>query len=244
MLSLHSTVLATACVGSSSVRSYVGVLEMAEGLTLHEKDANDNEIDLCDEDPDCVDALIFYLYHLNYDERAFTTPAYRLMFHVQMCVLAEKFQIEPLQTLAVEKFTKHLEEMEVSEHELTQCATIAYENYGGTVELRQQIVKAAIVRKLFMHSTSPYSEFEQAMITHPHLAIGIVKAQQGIIEARRDPIDARRGPMQFKCPDKDCGSTFIRRVFVEQESACFACPRCEKTFTGSQWLQHIVEDRD
>ena len=193
-------------------------------------------IDLSDEAPDNVDALLFYLYHLNYDERLFTTPAFRLMFHVEMCIMANKFNIRPLHDLAVDKFKTHVQCTDVSEQELAQAAMIAYEAPpDSTAEVCQQIAKTAIRQKLYVYGTTPgsVSQFETLMRTCSALAADIAIEQQAMLEAMKS--------VQFKCPDKRCGTTFLKRIFVDNGYGLFACPRCEQTFKGSQWMKNIIE---
>jgi hypothetical protein len=91
-------------------------------------------LDLSEDDPLLVSALISYLYRLDYDE-ADTLP-----FHLEVSLLADKYDIDPLQQVASAKFERRLHSVETSEAELVEAASLAYEITGPTQFCRSHII--------------------------------------------------------------------------------------------------------
>lgn len=60
-------------------------------------------IDLHDDDSEIVDTMLYYMYHFDYRDDKDNGPD-PLLLHIRLFMLADKYIIEPLQTLATEKF--------------------------------------------------------------------------------------------------------------------------------------------
>jgi hypothetical protein len=100
-----------------------------------------------------------------------------------MCVLGDKYDMRPLQDLALEKFQKQTTVSPPTGSELANVAICAYDAIGATIEIRKIIVELAINHKLIATeiTAEPVDDFERAMQACPGLCLDIVKVQQGMI---------------------------------------------------------------
>lgn len=149
-----------------------------ESLTDEAQEGNERKIDLSLDDSACVETMISYFYALNYDCRFRKDPCSELEFHVQICLIADKYLIKPLQRLATEKFMYSSRSATVVESDLAAAAMTAYEAPGPTMGICQRITQVAIEKHLF--DTAKHddvaSPFEKAMQAYPRLGIATAVA--------------------------------------------------------------------
>ncbi|KAH9840440.1 hypothetical protein Tdes44962_MAKER01640 [Teratosphaeria destructans] len=181
VLCLHSPVLAKWCKGA-----------FAEVRT-HRVDLSDQE------DPACVEGLIHYLYRLGYKDPARGA----LRYHVQMCVLADKYDIPPLKQLAVARF-REVAEKEYAGAAFAEAAAEAFEVAGATAEICEVVAGLAVKHRLLAPSNEGGSAFRGVAKGCPELLMAVLGRMQE--EADRDV--RKEGPelqeeMCYECPD--CG---------------------------------------
>lgn len=192
MLALHSPVLQAACTqGFKVLSSHNDTATHAFMLTLHQE-AHENKIDLSEEGPACVGAFVYYMYNLNYDAAHFADKENYLSLHVQLCIIADKYDMKLLQSLAVDKFRSQVEASAPSESDIATAASCAYDAMGPTTEIRKMIVEQALTRKLIPTEISeePATEFEKTMHMFPGLCIDMYKSQQKVVGQREEEAKA------------------------------------------------------
>ena len=130
-----------------------------------------------EDEADCIDALVDFLYSLNYCDGAFESEN-RLAKHVKMCILADKYDMEPLRALAVQKFKGHAElKYFCTEPQLAEATMIAYEAPGPTEEIRKEIVRVALKEGfLFSDTSKAAGPMVDLLETCTRLAGDVVKA--------------------------------------------------------------------
>lgn len=134
-------------------------------------------MDLPDDDPNCVAAMVNFFYKLNYDMSFFSDRDCPLAVHVKMCILADKYCVTTLQDLAVDKFIRCLTDDDWPEEKMTDAARLAYDALGPTKEVRAAIVRRAVEDELFVpRSYGASRPFERFMRECAPLATDLVSA--------------------------------------------------------------------
>lgn len=86
------------------------LLHVACKHTDCQKEGVDGKINLIDDDPLAVDAMLHYLYHFDYEE--YSEPrqpnnAAAMMFSIRVYNIANKYLINPLKQIATKNFRRH-----------------------------------------------------------------------------------------------------------------------------------------
>ncbi|KAK4550260.1 hypothetical protein LTR36_003227 [Oleoguttula mirabilis] len=209
------------------------------------KEATKRKVDLSDDGPLCVKALVHYFYALSY-----TLPdldrhdeALILNHHVKMCIMADKYDIQPLKNLAISVFKGAAKDIARAQ-ELSGAAALAYEAAGATEEIRKTIVDIGIERNLlsFKHDTS----LGRVMADFPEFARDYAQTVEGqLAELKKAPslvgggARVRETEKRYKCPI--CNLTFV--VYF-QRAYVYYCPACASA-SGRQaqaWLSYVVDE--
>ena len=165
-----------------------------------------------------MERLIGYLYDLDYDPPILPNRSAILEFHVHMSVIADKYDMTALRTLAAKKFQIECEKSRLSEAEMASAAAAAYEYQGPAADICAHIVRMAIDSRILL-PTRDSATFQQVMKTYPELGIDMAKAQA----SRPEPL--KKGETRMNCAE--CSRDFI--VALEelqttgQEYYCFWC---------------------
>ena len=85
------------------------------------REAREQSIDTTDDGEDCIEALIYYLYNLDYPDS--TSP---LALHVRMAILADKYDIRDLGVIAYVKLAEALRK----ESSRTMTSSMRLEQHG------------------------------------------------------------------------------------------------------------------
>jgi hypothetical protein len=131
---LHSDVLAAAC-------------------SRNFKEATIGTVDLSDDNPDSVDALVQYCYKLDYGFPQHSLIGNEFLFHLQVCIVADKYDIAPLQTLATHKFRHLCTTTKIYLQHFAEAAALAYEFSEPAKDIRGIIVETAIEQNLLAEDT-------------------------------------------------------------------------------------------
>ncbi|USW54350.1 Putative BTB/POZ domain-containing protein [Septoria linicola] len=179
------------------------------------------KIDVSEHDPTHVESLVNYLY------------SSRLCFHVEMCVLADKYDIQGLVKLSATKF-ELLVNSTSSPAEIAPAAAIAYEAASVTKAIRKNLIAHVIKQGLFSYATK-CEELEMVMKEYPEFAIDMARAMSNLSSWLHPPT---ANPRQFKCTN--CAKTFDWYMPGSQ-AAIYSCPGCEVPFSGRHWRASAVD---
>ncbi|KAL2158847.1 hypothetical protein VTH06DRAFT_4039 [Thermothelomyces fergusii] len=130
------------------------------------KEAQEGKIDLPDDDPELVRIMIYYLYHLDYSvsppqkqvvsdledaqskNETLAKPTMGVLTtHAKVYTLAEKYLIQGLKTLALQKFTSAI----ASSIDVDDYLEAAQEAYTSTIH-DDRGLRDAIVETLYIHA--------------------------------------------------------------------------------------------
>ncbi|KAK4499360.1 hypothetical protein PRZ48_009873 [Zasmidium cellare] len=200
VLSAHSKVLEKACSGD-----FAGRLKEASHRTL----------DLSEYDHDIVDGLVEYLYHFKYDSATEKHHQHQgaLTFHVQMCILGDKYDMESLKNVAAHQFKLTLR-TNCSPEDFADAARYAYDASPVTEEIRKAIVSKATQDPKVGVDPEGKTPFEDVMEEYPELAVAIAKAACANSEDRWS---------YFECGN--CAYPGRQKVLTGK--AVPACPWCQ-----------------
>ncbi|KAF7185948.1 hypothetical protein HII31_12821 [Pseudocercospora fuligena] len=201
VLSLHSDVFKRACV-SPFMESSKRAISMAQ-----------------DHETDEIRALVEYMYKFDYSEPSDMEEA--VQFHVQMAVLADKWDVRGLKELATKKFTSMLNPHWSA---LVPAIKAAYTSQPIIAEMCKAVVKVAAESMDVMLPGSTNAVLDEAMLAHPKFAVDLVHQQ-----ARTKPANTR--PQMASCPH--CGTAPETRLslFLSNGSVQYQCARCSRGWT-------------
>ncbi|EME43757.1 hypothetical protein DOTSEDRAFT_71563 [Dothistroma septosporum NZE10] len=158
ILASHSSVLNRACSG-----------EFMEGRK--------KKYDLSEYDVGQVEALIEYMYTLEYQISDDVSSLEELCLHINMCILADKYDIPCLKEFATTKSKSCIDDVAVIE--MAKPVTLVYEAEGATAEIRKALVQDLVHYDVF-HAQKSYERrriFETLLESYPRFAIDIIRAQ-------------------------------------------------------------------
>lgn len=195
------------------------------------KEASQRTLDLSEYYSDILDAFVEYMYYFDYDssiEKHYPTEEGLLEFHVQMCVIADKYDMQPLKALAVKKFKAALDNTN-STDDLADAARCAYDASPATEEIREQIVKKAAKDPLVGVNAAPKTTLEDVMMKYPEFAVTVAKAACGFVYPTTSSSKREARWNLFECQAAArCGYTGRQSVFVDYPVP--NCPRCGRLF--------------
>ncbi|KAK5124144.1 hypothetical protein LTR85_001847 [Meristemomyces frigidus] len=214
VLGLHSPVLAKAITGAfreSAVR----------------------EMHLAEHDPDCVDALIDYAYKLEYPlprigvDRDNDDNLNSLSLHVKVCILADKYDIPHLKTIAIKNFEAEIDVVAVEN--LPAAAELAYDASPATEQIRKKIVTFGMDRKLL--STADDTGLAAMMVNIPGFTKDYAQALE--IRLKQQNVAEDNNEKRYTCPS--CRHSYVAYMPLQYGSSTFACYWCEQSITGDAW---------
>ncbi|SMR54559.1 unnamed protein product [Zymoseptoria tritici ST99CH_3D1] len=135
-----------------------------------QREAQEGILDLSEHAVEEVEALVYFLYHWEYKLADDTSIFEDLCFHIDMALLADKYLVTGLVTVAKELFEFCLSDLEDDE-ELAELALKAYDSPDIIADMRSNIVNAVVEEKK-MES----KEVLQAMRTQGEFATDVALA--------------------------------------------------------------------
>lgn len=206
---VHSTILAaqSEVLGKACKQDY--------------KEGQERTITFTDETPAVIDALVSYLYTLDYGNDSLNKQAYlhELVLHVRVCILGDKFDIQPLKKIATSKFKK-LTRHRTDPDQIAPAAAEAYDAELATASICYAIVQYGVEHKLL--STDLDSMLYRVMRERPAFAADYAR------EIEQNSIIKLEDEQRFKCPG--CSRTFVGQVLFHM-----TCYGCRDTYAGSSW---------
>ncbi|KAK5707674.1 hypothetical protein LTR97_000212 [Elasticomyces elasticus] len=216
----QSPVLAKACEGSFK--------EAEEGLiTLHE------------EDPSVVEAMLQFIYTLNFDDSCFDiAETSGIVFTVNVHIAADKYDIPTLRKLTVSKFRDQAATGWKTAG-FAEAAALVF-NAGIAVEesLRERVVSIATKNaKQLLCQDEVGIRFRAVASTTPALAVALWQRKvegktEGPVAAK---IEDSEGPA-YACPSYRCRG-ILHSIDVD---ASTTCPRCHGRTLGYYWVKQSV----
>lgn len=173
---------------------------------------------------------------MNYDPTPFRGSGDHLSLHVQLYVLADKYDMAPLRKLSLGKFRRSLAETLPSTDDLANAAMCAYEAEGATTEIRKDIVGLAVKQNFISTdiTSGPANGLERAMEQYPRLCVDIAKVQQSMIQRQLISLESEVREMANKSesPQSKCPSCKVGHIFHQPSgNTNWLCGNCERRFT-------------
>lgn len=216
---MHSSVLGAACTGEQDF------------------------VDLSAEDEQCVEALVSYLYSFKYDPGLASGDT---SFHLKMDVLAEKYDIPPLKTIAAETFKQSANQNLLSYDKEGFCKALrsVYDSPRTTEAMRKHMIDL-LMKNNFMAYAAKYSNspFQVAMRSNADLATDIAIALATKYAETTDSDNMLR-PMEkrVKCPS--CSRSFVCALpdTNAQTPEFKSCNNCGVPRSVTQWRTHVLDE--
>ena len=201
-----------------------------EALTRGCQEAKEGKINLDEDDPLAVEAMLHYMYHGSYtDPGNAPDDIPPILLDIRMFIIADKYFVKPLKSVSRVKFTQHCAE----EWKSADFALAVREIYA--TELNDESVKDIALKTIREHTgdffadRDTYEEINRATRDVPAFGADVLAK---LAAAKHDFGD--EGSMmkwRLKCPD--CKSDFYVGVPAGNPNFKFSCPR------GENWNQPI-----
>lgn len=212
------------------------------------QEASERKIDLSADALACIDAMITFMYTMDYVTGTIE-GLLAMTFHVKMSMLADKYDMKALESVAIEKFKKKvIEEIRtpaedararrrgmystvypVVTKEFAAAAEAAYEAFSPGHGMRKAVAESA-ASYLGDKDRGPKAAFEDLMLTHSELANVVAVCLSGRL---RDQLNKFADVMFFKCPG--CRKTFASDEPEKYPGGEFRCQSCDITKEGQEW---------
>ncbi|KAK4544761.1 hypothetical protein LTR36_004010 [Oleoguttula mirabilis] len=205
-------------------------------------EAQESKLNLVNDDPEAVDAMINYLYHFDY-ACSITTP---LVLHVRVLAIADKYFIERLKKLAADRFTECCK----SEWSTAAFAEAVSEIYStGLVHdltLRCTVVNTIKENAAELRLANPeHSALKDVLLTTSELGAelffdGIVGAMTA--ESKTDASDGYG--TWYRCPGDGCseyGIAFSVQSSHLPDEHAFYCPGGCSDEDKDWWSQYRID---
>lgn len=142
-------------------------------------------------------------------------------FHIDMVILADKYDIAGLHKFATDMFSA-LPLYEASS--LETAAKAAYAAAGATVEIRKKIVRSVVLRKGLL-SAEEGNPLGQAIKEIGSFALDVAC---GLAEPMNQKEDA---VVRWKCPASNCQYT----IMEVRDGSSYPCPMCDMFYPSGDW---------
>ena len=193
------------------------------------QEAHQRSIDLSDDGVNCIKTMIYYMYSLDY-----VLGAETMALHIQLTILADKYNIPHLASLAMTKLEDDLAMPKITAEDMIAAVRAAYETAGPTLKLRKLLVAAAVKAKF------PFEVLEKAIGTHILFAGDVALALKKGTQSKEPEESKGSGQgVRFRCPAWPCARTF-RNPAIAQDHEMHCCPVCRKARSGIEWHQHTI----
>ncbi|WPB01085.1 uncharacterized protein RHO25_005705 [Cercospora beticola] len=189
------------------------------------KETQNGRLDLSADPVVAVDALVQYLYKLEYKLAEDHAP---LTSHTQICIIADKYRMSDLKFAAECQFRTAIEALEAPNEDLLDAIRSTWDAPGPTSAMKAAVLKYSIGRgDIFTDDKEERSPFVALMAENVDFAIEVAQAASRRISR---VVQGKWGEVRRKC--FDCGGTFIASYDTYSEDkngiAWLRCPngRC------------------
>lgn len=223
VLALHSDVLGKACSNGFKVNQ-IRIYTSWASLTARQE-SREATVDLsADHQPEEIEALIEYMYTFNYSPGPLGQSEL-VELHINMAVLADKYNIKGLQQLATDAFRLVLPDTAVS---LAFAASRAYAAPIATKEICEAIC-AAVAKRTELLDNEEGKSLVQVMEENGSFAVDVARK---IAAARQSPTAKPRNVSTLTT--KLCRNCHHAQQ-VQGEPWQVTCDNCNTSRIWSQW---------
>lgn len=165
-----------------------------------------------------------------------------MTYHVQMCIMADKYDIQPLKILAIEAFQTAAKGTSTAE-ELAGSAALAYQAASATGNIGKTIIDIGIERSLL--SSAHRSPLGLVMETVPEFARDYARALEGWYVALKETQDVQAAKAatekRCKCPNGCPGTiTVMFSNTVVDGGRTYYCPSCATSCSTQRWRSNAL----
>jgi hypothetical protein len=169
------------------------------------QEAQQHLVSLPDDNPHLVLIMLHYFYHFDYDdENRGDTPA--ILLNLKIFMLADKYMVEPLKTLAKDKFTRRAQ-MDWDKDFFAQAITVVYdmENKRDAQGLKDVILQIVAEHASELLVEGIGSSFREKVLATPSFLLDYTTKVTKIIPP---PVvlSVSSGDAWFKCSQPQCSS--------------------------------------
>ncbi|PPJ58850.1 hypothetical protein CBER1_09270 [Cercospora berteroae] len=215
----------TITCGNTEWRVHKLVLRLHEGalraVTQGDwKETQNGRLDLSVDPVVAVDALVQYLYKLEYN---LAEDHATLTSHTQVCIIADKYRMSDLKLAAEIKFRTAIETLGAPNDDLLEAIRSTWDAPGPTSAIRAAVLKFSVGRQdIFADDKEERSPFVALMAENVDFAIEVAQAASRQISR---VVQGKYGEVRHKCVR--CGGTFIADYeFYHQDENGIAWIRC------------------
>ena len=225
------------CSGEFKVHIMTRGYEDPQVAYLMMQEAKENTIDLSDDDPQAVDAMLYYLYNWDYhDQGNDQQQVSPIVLDVRVFAIADKFFVEPLKQLSADKFAKRAE----AEWTMPNFAMAIAEVYDIIPE-HEDTLEQMVVRVVKDHAgdlfdeTKRYGHFTKVIRERAELAADVSEALATDIGQRYGVF---KNSALYRCPGN--GEEFMVRFKEGTHFNNVTCPCASYSSTLSWWAHYCV----
>ena len=182
------------------------------------------------DDPDLVNQMVHYMYHLTY-----TCPAHHIspmLFHVRMRILADKYNIQYLVQTAIMEFEK-IAKFQVATKLFAHAVAALYDSGAATEEMSQAIMQLVIPEfALLDDGREEGKHLRDVLVQQPAFSADLITvlAKQ---KAREDPDLLVRVFYHEFCDEE------FEAVFLLDEKM-YPCEMCGTHMSGAEWSERVT----
>ena len=201
----------------------------------------ESKINLPDDDPQVVGAMMHYLYNFDYSDYGIAqSDVDAIVLDVRMFAIADKYSIKPLKQLAAKKFAQRCKD----EWDTPAFADAVSEAYDTAPEMddsleRTIITTVKIHAKDIRRRASESSEFKLSKVMRSIPNLGA-----GLFFTRTDKPTREEEKMNwYQCPGTSCQgqAAFFCISKSVSPNAAISCPmRCYPNQNGQWWNSYIT----
>ncbi|KAF2139161.1 uncharacterized protein K452DRAFT_311088 [Aplosporella prunicola CBS 121167] len=203
------------------------------------KESQSSSIDLNDENPEIVKAMLDYLYRFKYDlQNASNDPTINMLFHTRVYAAGEFYGIEKLKHAAIAHFRKLASHFWQHITAFTTAIKSIYNTtHSGDRGLRAIVVEFAV---MYMDDLALHDEFLDCMREEPDFWMEVTLKIQ---EKRTEAQEILRFIGKFNCPK--CSAAVYQEIsagkIVAPRSGKTHCSKCGKESTVSDWTKQRIK---
>ena len=192
------------------------------------REAKESKINLDNDEPGIVNALIHYFYNFDYENAKGLYHVNELVLDVHMFNIADKYLVEPLKKLAASKFDDRAKRLWFTDQFAWAIAEIYKSSAKDIGLLKQTVIKVAIEhRDMLLDEERTIDQVRNVLRKTPDFG-----ADLSMTLAKTKPKQ-----LWYKCPDCEKIFSLLEMRYM------FRCPYdCSGPQTNYWWKEHIITD--
>ncbi|GIZ43068.1 hypothetical protein CKM354_000631000 [Cercospora kikuchii] len=200
----------TITCGDTEWRVHKLVLRLHEGALRAAtqgdwKETQNGRLDLSVDPVAAIDALVQYLYKLDYQLAEAQRNA-ALMLHTQVCIVADKYRMEDMKFTAEGKFRVAIQRLKAPNEDLLDAIRATWDAPEPTSAIKAAILQYSIKRRdIFTDDKEERSPFVALMAENVDFAIEVAQAAVQKPSAVELGEPGETGYNWMRCPDGRCG---------------------------------------